>query len=105
MDQSGCSAAEPFALRVLGDSMEPEFHEGHIVIIDPGMPATHGAFVVVEYSGDTVLRQFEVKDGRKFLKPLNNNYVTVELKTLPLIHGVVIQRATPGRRKELKHYY
>lgn len=104
MDQSACSAAEPFALRVLGDSMEPEFREGHIVIVDPDMPATHGAFVVVEYAGDTVLRQFAVEAGRTYLKPLNDGYVTVELNGPHRIHGVVIQRATPGKRKELKHY-
>ena len=32
---SGCAASEPFALRVLGDSMLPEFAEGAIIIIDP----------------------------------------------------------------------
>ena len=30
-----CSAAESFALRVIGTSMAPEFLEGDIVIIEP----------------------------------------------------------------------
>ena len=29
----GCSALEPYALRVLGDSMEPEFPDGCVVIV------------------------------------------------------------------------
>jgi len=28
MDSSGCASSEPFALRVMGDSMEPEFKDG-----------------------------------------------------------------------------
>jgi len=32
---TGCAASEPFALRVLGDSMLPEFADGSIIIIDP----------------------------------------------------------------------
>ena len=35
MDGSGCASSEPFALRVLGDSMEPEFKDGCVIIIDP----------------------------------------------------------------------
>ena len=38
-----CAEAEPYALRVIGDSMEPEFLEGHILIIDPAMPPQHAA--------------------------------------------------------------
>ena len=35
MEATGCSAAEPFALRVLGDMMEPEFEHGCVIVIDP----------------------------------------------------------------------
>ncbi len=31
-----CGASEPFALRVMGDDMAPEFRDGHIIIVDPG---------------------------------------------------------------------
>ena len=37
-----CSAAESFALMVLGDSMAPEFVEGDIIIIEPEGLATDG---------------------------------------------------------------
>lgn len=35
-----------FALRVIGDSMEPDFKEGDIVIIDPEIEPAPGEFVV-----------------------------------------------------------
>lgn len=105
MENSGCSAAEPFALRVLGDSMLPEFREGHIIIVDPGMPARHGAYVVAEYEGDTAFRQLVVDEaGKQFLKPLNEAYEIVEINGPCKFHGVVVQRAGT-RRKEHKHYY
>lgn len=105
MDTGGCSAAEPYALRVLGDSMEPEFNEGHIIIVDPGMPAVSGAFVVIDYDGDTYLRQFVVDGEAKRLQALKDGYPAMELTGPYHIHGVVVQRSTPGRRRELKQYY
>jgi len=40
MEQTGCSSetTEPYALRVIGDSMSPEFEDGHIIVVDPGYP-------------------------------------------------------------------
>jgi phage repressor protein C with HTH and peptisase S24 domain len=35
-DLSNCSSSEPFALRVVGDDMAPEFVDGHVIIVDPG---------------------------------------------------------------------
>jgi len=35
MGAGGCSESEPYALRVLGDSMLPEFKEGVVIVIDP----------------------------------------------------------------------
>lgn len=105
MENSGCSAAEPFALRVLGDSMLPEFREGHMIIVDPGMPIQHGAYVVADYDGETSLRQFVVDDsGKQYLKPLNEAFETIVIERPCKFHGVVIQRAGT-RRKEHKHYY
>ena len=61
---SGCAAAEPFALQVLGDSMAPEFCEGSVVIVDPGATVTHGAFVVAEHGDGVILRQLVVEEGQ-----------------------------------------
>ena len=45
---SACSDAAPFALRVVDDSMEPEFRRNCIVIIDPTGHARDGAYVLAE---------------------------------------------------------
>ncbi|MGE5241262.1 MAG: S24 family peptidase [Bacteroidota bacterium] len=100
----GCAEAEPYALRVIGDSMAPEFLDGHIIIVDPAMPPQHGAYVVIDYQGETTFRQLVVEDGRKFIKALNDAYPAVELVGQYSVRGVVVQRAG-RRRKEHKHYY
>jgi DNA polymerase V len=101
---SSCADAEPFALRVIGDSMAPEFLDGHIIIIDPAMPALHGAYVVIDYRGETTFRQFVLEDGRKYLKALNSAFPTIEMVENYRVRGVVTQRAS-RRRKDHKSYY
>ena len=57
-EESGdCSAAEPFVLMVLGDSMAPEFSEGEIVVVEPEGHATDGSFVVAQLADGWTLRQ------------------------------------------------
>lgn len=103
MADNGCSELEPYALRVLGDSMEPEFPDGCIVIVDPGYQPRDGAYVVVEYAGDVFFRQLVFEGERRFLKPLNPKYGGFELTPPYTIRGGVVQRA--GRRRaERKHY-
>lgn len=105
MNNSGCSAGttEPFALRVLGDSMSPEFQDGHIIIIDPAVPACHEAYVVVDYGGEILFGQYHASEGRHWIHYLNPAHEAVELISRFEVKGVVIQRST-GRRKDLKHY-
>lgn len=98
-----CSPLEPYALRVLGDSMEPEFTDGCVVIIDPGHVPHDGSYVVVDYAGDLFFRQLVFDGDRRFLKPLNPNYGSFELIPPYTIRGGVVQRF--GRRRaERKHY-
>ncbi len=101
---SSCADAEPYALRVIGDSMTPEFQEGHVIIVDPAQPPQHGAYVVIDYNGETTFRQFIVENGRKFLKAMNDAYPSVELIGNYTVRGVVVQRAG-RRRRDRKHYY
>lgn len=101
---NGCAEAEPYALRVVGDSMAPEFLDGHVVIVDPIMEARAGAYVIVDHSGETLLRQIVDDAGRTFLQALNETYTRVPLEPNDRVRGVVVQRA--GRqRKDRKHYY
>ena len=57
MDMGGCSGSEPFALRVLGDSMTPEFEDGAIIIIDPAGVVESGCYVLALHDGEYIFRQ------------------------------------------------
>ena len=103
MDSSGCASSEPFALRVLGDSMEPEFKDGCIIIIDPSGSARHGNYVIAELDGEYIFRQFIQQEDKFFLKAINQGYPDVALEDVAAVRGVVTQRAG-SRRKYHKHY-
>jgi phage repressor protein C with HTH and peptisase S24 domain len=99
----GCTASEPYALRVVGDSMLPEFKHGNIIIVDPAYPPCHEAYVVVNYGGEVLFGQFIVKGERRWIHYLNSDDPPLELIPPYEIKGVVIQRST-GRKKGIKHY-
>lgn len=103
MSDSGCSSLEPYALRVLGDSMEPEFPEGCVIIVDPGQPPRHGSWVIVEFAGDVFFRQMVFDGERRFLKPVNPKYGPFELTPPYNVRGCVVQQAG-RRRSQRKHY-
>jgi SOS-response transcriptional repressor LexA len=104
VEATGCSAAEPFALRVLGDMMEPEFEHGCIIVIDPEGLVKDGCFVVANYNDEFYFRQLVMDADRLLLKCLNHAYdEVVEISGLDDISGVVSQKAGK-RRKDHKHY-
>jgi DNA polymerase V len=101
---AACSGAEAFALLVLGDSMNPEFAEGDVIVIEPEGLATDGSFVLARHADEWTFRQL-VSDGATWhLRPLNPRYPTVAIPDLAAIRGVVIQKSTPGNRKSTKRY-
>ena len=94
-----CIEAEPFALRVVDDSMEPEFAAGCIVIIDPTGVARDGAFVLAEIDGEYIFRMLRRTDGGDELVALNGGYPPLMLPAgLASVRGVVVQRAGARRR-------
>ena len=103
MAGGGCSELEPYALQVTGDSMAPEFWDGCVIVIEPGGVARHGSFVVADYNGETVFRQWQLEGGRRLLKPLNAGYPVIEVTGECRIRGEVVQR-TGRRRAQHKHY-
>jgi len=100
----GCSAAESFALMVLGDSMTPEFEPGDIVIIEPEGLASDGAFVLALAGGEWIFRQLLRTGDTWRLRALNDAYPAIELADLAAVRGVIIQKSRPGRRRASKHY-
>ncbi len=102
----GCGSAEPFALQVIDDSMEPEFKKDCIIIIDPTGVARHGAYVFAMVENGYIFRQLVQEDDKYYLQPLNEAYMhekrSIEFEA---IEGVIVQQSGPkGRRKERKHY-
>ncbi len=102
-EMSSCAEAEPFALQVLGDSMEPEFRHGCVVVIDPAGTIRDGSYVLAMYNEEYIFRQLVIAEGRYFLKPLNEAYDTLEIPGLDAIKGIIVQRAG-RRRRDRKHY-
>jgi SOS-response transcriptional repressor LexA len=75
-----------FALRVAGDSMEPDFREGMILIIEPDLEANPGDFVIAKNGNDETTFKQLVKDGPDYyLKPLNDRY-----PMKPLGHSTIV---------------
>ena len=99
-----CSAAEPFALVVLGDSMAPEFAEGDVIVVEPEGLARDGSFVIAQVDGDWTLRQLVRADDVWSLRALNPAYPAVTVADLKPVRGVVIQKSRPGRRRSIKRY-
>jgi len=79
-----------FALRVQGDSMEPRFPDGCIIIVEPDEDAMIGAFVIARQNGtEATFKQLVQDGGKRFLKPLNPRYPIMELQPDAVICGVV----------------
>lgn len=88
-----------FGLEVRGDSMEPDFQSGDIIIVDPSVQPLSGQYVVAEIGkegtepggGDVTFKQYRpraVLEGFQVfdLVPLNPNYPTI-----------TVNKANPGR--------
>lgn len=68
---------QTFALEIEGDSMEPEFHEGDTVIIDPKVTARPGDFVVakLESSEEATFKKYRPRSENLIeLVPLNGDW-------------------------------
>ena len=97
----GCSELEPFALRVEGESMAPEFEDGCIIIVDPGYQAVSGAYLVIEYQDEYIFRQLVLAEGKAYLNPLNSRFPPQELAGPYKVVGAVTQ-CNHGKR--IVHY-
>lgn len=103
---SACEESAAFALQVLGDSMEPEFMDGAIIIVDPSVPLHQNCYVVIDYNGETTFRQFVVRGDDHYLVALNDNYPEVKLEGEYNIRGVISQQARSRKLgiRKARHY-
>ncbi|THF64466.1 S24 family peptidase [Pseudothauera rhizosphaerae] len=75
IDTSTPVRAHTFALRVEGDSMEPEFMAGTILVVEPDIAAQPGDYVIAKNGDQEATFKQLVRDGADlYLKPLNPRY-------------------------------
>ncbi|MBF0110205.1 MAG: helix-turn-helix domain-containing protein [Magnetococcales bacterium] len=80
-----------FALKVADDSMESEFLEGEIIIIDPKRDASHNRFLVArEGMNRPTFKQFILHGEQRYLKPLNSRYPLIEVKGELQVFGSLV---------------
>jgi len=83
-----------FALRVSGTSMEPDFREGDLIIVDPDTEAVSGSLVVARLNGngEATFKKFVRDGGKVYLEPLNSRYQPIDITGKDVtICGVVRQ--------------
>jgi SOS-response transcriptional repressor LexA len=100
---SDSCGGEPFVLRVVGDSMMPEFSDGNVILIEPDGVVQNGSFVLALHNGEYIFRQLQIEDGKYYLKPLNAEYPTLEIADMTAVHGVITQGGGI-RRSQRKRY-
>jgi SOS-response transcriptional repressor LexA len=82
-----------FALRVVGDSMEPKIPDGAIVIIDPARNFQHGSVVLAKRTMDqeATLKQLWYDGPVPKLRPLNPRYPILDMPPDTRIIGVAVR--------------
>lgn len=107
---SSCAESEPFALQVLGDSMEPEFPDQCIVVIEPSARAESGMYVMALVEGVRWFRQYLKDEDGERLVALNTLYPEIALDGLEWkVEGIIVQRNLRrnrelGIRRDVKRY-
>ena len=87
-----------YALRVKGDSMtsptagQRSYPEGTIIYVDPDKEANIGSRVIAKLTdtNEVTFKVYTEDSGKRFLKPINPQYPTLELVDGTHICGVVV---------------
>lgn len=97
-----CASSEPFALQVLGDSMEPEFPDKCIVVIEPIDKCSSGAYIFVEVEDSRWFRKYLNDEQGERLVAENSEYPDIPLEGMNWkVLGIIVQR---NIRRKVKHY-
>ena len=99
-------SAGSFAMRVRGDSMEPEFYEGELVVIDPAINPRPGDFcIAVDEAGLCTFKRYRSaglnEAGKEVfeLVPLNSNYAVMRSDRQVLrIKGTMVEHRKYRKR-------
>ncbi|WP_421240172.1 LexA family protein [Aeromonas enteropelogenes] len=95
-----------FAIVIRGNSMEPEFTEGDLVLIDPDEPLHPGDFVVAKNGEEeATFKKYRPRgfseDGKEIfeLAPLNDDYATMRSDRQPIqIIGTMVEHRRRRKR-------
>jgi SOS-response transcriptional repressor LexA len=99
---SDCSYNEPFALQVLGDSMEPEFPDQCIIVLERADRAKSGMYIMAMVEGVRWFRQYINDEEGERLVALNDLYPEIPLAGLDWqVEAVCYQR---NIKRKVKHY-
>lgn len=102
MALSACSSHEPFALQVLGDSMEPEFPDGCIIVLEPSDQCAPGMYIMALVEGVRWFRQYLKDEQGERLVALNDLYPDIPLEGLEWQpEAICMQR---NIKRSIKHY-
>ena len=89
------------AIRVFGDSMEPELSDGDIILLKQGYDNVNGDIYVIDYDGKSYVKKL-YNDGNRFvLKSINKKYADIIIYTSDIqdtyfnIVGKVVDSFTP----------
>lgn len=89
------------ASQVIGDSMEPQYNDGDVVLIQKGYDNINGGIYAVDYNGKTYIKKVYLDDNHFRLVSLNEKYKDIYID-LPIdediyfnIVGKVIDSFTP----------
>ncbi|MFW0766500.1 LexA family protein [Trabulsiella odontotermitis] len=96
-----------FALRIEGESMEPDFKAGDVIIVDPDIEPAPGEFVVAKNGGDeATFKKFrptytDAQGAQHFeLLPLNDDFPKINSEMQPLkIIGVMVEHRIYRRKR------
>ena len=102
MHENSCGG-EPFALRVIGDTMAPEFVDGAIIVIEPSGVVKDGSYVLARHNDEYIFRQLIFGEGVYYLKTLAEGHEPIEIPDLVAVEGVIIQQGA-RRKADRKHY-
>lgn len=85
--------ARAYALRVRGDSMEPEITDGSVIIVDPDRDPENGQVVVVRQNHDSeaTVKRLVIDGGHRYLRPDNPRYPILQMADDAVFCGVAVQ--------------
>ncbi len=95
MIETDVSGPRVFALRVKNDAMEPLFHKGEIIFVNPDLPPVKNHYVVVlsreKDTEEARLRQLKKLGKQLWLRALNPKYADCPLTKQQRIVGRVVR--------------